>query len=65
MEMDKDAEHSAIASAITAELQRQAEAGAQRIDVDALTDAVQRSLSQVHHISEGRHPQELNSSNDG
>ena len=54
----------AIATAITAELQRQADAGAQRIDVDALADAVVTTLSPPAPLAEGRRPEELNSTND-
>lgn len=65
MEMDKDTQRTAVATAITAELQRQAEDGAQRIDVDALAEAVLQALDPMPPVSEGRRPEELNSSNDG
>jgi hypothetical protein len=65
METDKDTQRTAVATAITAELQRQAEDGAQRIDVDALAEAVLQALDPVPPVSEGRRPEELNSSNDG
>ncbi|PXA98996.1 hypothetical protein DMC47_05250 [Nostoc sp. 3335mG] len=63
--MDKDARHTAVVTAITVELQRQAEAGAQRIDVEALADAVLRIIDPLPPVAEGRRPEELNSSNDG
>lgn len=65
METAKDIQRTAIATAITAELQHQAEAGAQRIDVEALADAVLLVLDPQPPVAEGRHPDELNSSNDG
>ena len=65
METARDTQRTAIATAITAELQRQAEEGAQRIDVDALADAVLHVLDPVPPVSEGQRPEELNSSNDG
>ncbi|SFV38380.1 hypothetical protein SAMN05216456_3387 [Devosia crocina] len=65
METDKDTQRTAIATAITAELQRQADLGAQRIDVEALAEAVMNALDPVPPMSEGRRPEELNSSNDG
>jgi len=65
MESTRDTQRTAIATAITIELQRQAEAGAQRIDVEALADAVLRILDPEPPMAEGRRPEELNSSNDG
>lgn len=65
METARETHREAIATAITAELQRQAEAGAQRIDVDALADAVMHVLDPRPPAAEGRRPEELNSSNDG
>lgn len=65
METAKDTQRTAIATAITAELQRQAEDGAQRIDVEALADAVMQSIDPAPPVSEGQRPEELNSSNDG
>lgn len=65
METAKETHHTAVATAITVELQRQAEAGAQRIDVDDLADAVLRVIDPEPPIAEGRRPEELNSSNDG
>jgi hypothetical protein len=65
METAKDSQRTAIATAITIELQRQAEAGAQRIDVEALADAVLHIVEPAPPVAEGRRPEELNSSNDG
>lgn len=65
METVRDSQRTAIATAITVELQRQAEDGAQRIDVDALADAVLRVLDPQPPVAEGRRPADLNSSNDG
>lgn len=64
MEMAKD-QRTAISTAITIELQRQADAGAQRIDVEALADAVVQAIEPTGPAAEGRRPEELNSSNDG
>lgn len=50
-----------IASAITAELERQGAAG---IDIDALADAVEDALDPPAPADEGRHPDELNATND-
>ncbi len=55
----------AIATALAAEIERQAQAGASRIDVDALAEAVDRALDPVPPISEGKRPDELNATNDG
>ena len=65
METASHTHRTAIATAITAELQRQAEAGAQRIDVEALADAVLRVLDPQPPMAEGQRPEELNSSTDG
>ncbi|KQN78314.1 hypothetical protein DevBK_15380 [Devosia sp. BK] len=65
METDKDLQRTAVTTAITVELQRQAEAGAQRIDVEALAEAVLQSIEPTGPAAEGRRPEELNSSNDG
>ncbi len=54
----------AIATAITAELQRQADAGAARIDVDALAEAVEQALNPSPPMAEGRRPEDLNATND-
>jgi hypothetical protein len=51
----------AIADAISRELERQGIAGA---DVEALADAVELSLSPHEAPSEGKRPEDLNSTND-
>ena len=60
--------HQVIATAISAELQRQALGGAHRVDVDALAGAVERVIEDEDHIhlpqAEGRRPDQLNSDND-
>ena len=68
MEMAED--HSglrrqAIATAIAGEIERQAQAGASRIDVDALAEVVDKALDPVPPVSEGKRPDELNATNDG
>lgn len=65
METARETHRVAIATAITVELQRQAEAGEIRIDVDALADAVLRVLDPHPPLAEGQRPEDLNSSNDG
>ncbi|KRA43136.1 hypothetical protein ASD80_07725 [Devosia sp. Root635] len=54
----------AIATAIRAELERQAQNGAVRIDVDALAKAIDIALDPSSPDGEGRHPDELNATND-
>ncbi len=56
--------HTAIATAIDAEIDRQANAGANRIDVDALAQAVEEVIQPSPPVSEGKRPSELNSTND-
>ena len=51
----------AIAAAIAAELQRQ---GVDGVDVTALTEAVEAALAAELPLSEGRHPDQLNATND-
>lgn len=65
METARHEHRAAIAAALASELQRQAEAGAQRVDVDALAEAVLRKLDPLPPMTEGQRPEELNSSNDG
>ena len=65
METARHQHRAAIAAALTAELQRQAETGAQRVDVEALAEAVLRRLDPLPPLAEGQRPEELNSSNDG
>ncbi len=50
-----------IATAIAAELQRQ---GVGNVDIDALVTAVAEAVDGHGDISEGRHPDELNATND-
>jgi hypothetical protein len=65
MEMaDETDRRQAIATAISAELERQAMAGAARIDVEALAAAVEEALDPAPPASEGRRPSELNATND-
>jgi len=52
----------AIASAIAAELQRQGHAD--DVDVQALAEAVEAAISAEAPVSEGRHPDQLNATND-
>lgn len=54
----------ALVIALTAEIERQARAGASRIDVEALAAAVERVLVPAPPAGEGRHPSELNATND-
>lgn len=56
--------HQAIVLALTAELERQAQAGASRIDVEALAAAVETALDPAPPLSEGHSPDELNATND-
>ena len=51
--------------ALAAEMERQAQAGASRIDVEALAEAVNKALDPVPPVSEGKRPDELNATNDG
>ncbi len=53
-----------IASAITQELERQERAGVARIDIAALAEAVAQALLPAPTNGEGRHPDELNATND-
>ncbi|MBJ3785948.1 hypothetical protein [Devosia sediminis] len=54
----------AIVTALTAELERQAQSGASRIDVEALATAVDGALDPAPPASEGKRPSELNATND-
>lgn len=54
----------ALVTALSAELDRQAHAKASKIDVEALADAVETCLAQTGPTSEGKRPDELNSTND-
>lgn len=50
--------------AIATELERQAREGAPRVDVDALAEAIEQALGAPTPAAEGRHPDELNATND-
>ncbi|MBO9590343.1 hypothetical protein [Devosia sp.] len=65
METARETHRTAVATAISAELQRQAEVGELRVDVEALAEAVLRILDPQPPVAEGQRPEELNSSNDG
>lgn len=54
----------AIATALTAELERQAQTGAARVDIEALAAAVDLALDPAPPASEGKRPSELNATND-
>jgi hypothetical protein len=67
MEMAEDnsgIRRQAIATALAAEIERQAQTGASRIDVDALAEAVDLALDPTPPASEGKRPAELNATND-
>jgi hypothetical protein len=51
----------AIAAAIAAELQRQ---GVSSLDIESLVAVVEAAISGQGDVSEGRHPDELNATND-
>jgi len=55
---------SVIAAAIAAELQRQANGDAVRIDIEALAGAVDAALVPTTPFAEGRSPEQLNATND-
>jgi hypothetical protein len=54
----------AIGSAIATELERQAHEGAVRIDIEALADAIELAIAGHGDVGEGKHPDELNATND-
>lgn len=64
MASEGDSRRQAIATAITTELDRQSKAGAPRVDVDALAQAIELALDPVAPASEGKRPGELNATND-
>ncbi len=66
MAMDNqfDARRQIIATAIAAELKRQADAGSSRVDVDAMAGAVDAALDPPAPVTEGRSPDQLNATND-
>ncbi|UJW84693.1 hypothetical protein [Devosia sp. SL43] len=53
-----------IAAAITAELARQAQSSPTDVDIDALADAIDTALEPPVPAHEGKHPDELNATND-
>ena len=59
-----DSRHQTIATAITAELERQNRDGEPRVNVEALTQAVELALDPIAPASEGKRPGELNATND-
>ncbi|MHA6299848.1 hypothetical protein [Devosia sp. CAU 1758] len=59
-----DTRRQALITALAAELERQAQSGASRIDVDALAQAVEATLDPSAPVDEGRRPSELNATND-
>nr|WP_314262384.1 hypothetical protein [uncultured Devosia sp.] len=61
---DEGNRRQAIVTAITAELERQAKDGEARVNVDALAEAIDIALEPAPPIAEGRHPYELNATND-
>ena len=64
MDDDNGERRQAIATAIAGELERQARDGAARIVVEALAEAIDIELDPPAPASEGRHPDELNATND-
>jgi hypothetical protein len=66
MAMDNQASsrRQAIATAITAEFERQACDGELRVDVDALAAAIDDALMPDLPPEEGKRPEELNATND-
>ena len=50
-----------ITTAIRAELQRQGVSG---VDIEALTEVIETAIGAHVPVSEGRHPDELNATND-
>lgn len=56
--------HYVIAEAIDTEIDRQAKAGANRIDVNALADAVEDAIAPPKLSLDGKAPSELNATND-
>ncbi|WP_240231678.1 hypothetical protein [Devosia lacusdianchii] len=65
MDSEEPARRQTIATAIAAELERQALDGAARIDVDALANAIDDALEAVDlPMAEGTRPEDLNATND-
>lgn len=61
---DTGVRKTAITTALHEEIDRQASAGASRIDVDALAQAVEEVISPTPPQVEGKRPSELNATND-
>jgi len=63
-----DARRTLIEAVIAAELERQAQAGATRIDVPAMAAAIESALAAEEPaeplLDDGRRPEELNATND-
>lgn len=64
MDDDEGDRRQAIATAIAGELERQAQDGAVRIDIEALAEAIDIALDPPAPADEGRRPDELNATND-
>ena len=65
MAMDNGSERrDTVAAVIVAELERQGGDAAQGVDVDALADAIDDALNAPAPADEGKHPDELNATND-
>lgn len=64
METADSGRHQAIVTAIAAELERQAQSGALRIDVEALAAAVEEAIEPSPPLAEGKRPEDLNATND-
>lgn len=61
---DRSERRQRIATTIAAELERQADNGAARINVAKLAEAIDLALDIPTSGSEGRHPADLNATND-
>lgn len=59
-----DDRHEMIASAIDTEIDRQAKSGANRIDVNALAEAVEDAIAPTKPRLDRKSPGELNATND-
>jgi hypothetical protein len=62
--VSKSSRRAAIGAAIATELERLARDGAVRIDVEALADAIEVAIAGHSDVGEGKHPDELNATND-
>ena len=61
---DESSRRQAIVTALTAELERQGLSGEPRVDIESLASAIDEALDPTPPASEGRHPDELNATND-